>query len=655
MNMNTAHTLPDYRTVTPLIEMFGICPVLEMPEPYDAIHDFFKVALKKGYVVDPSCVNKYSIAFITDLKMDYNSTFYKTWNDVTEKDRLELFIDQLLHYSTTYGADFLCGNGYVPNDSPANPNWNTYKSIKACTFKDLYNKCMKMLESGAALKSDTVKKLTDYIIEYCNLESVTPNVDAIKNREAMVILCDALNILPKDGAKLFAHIIYKLTGETMIVKNREMRNRIKNALSRSTLSKTEWLKTTLKSLNNNQLIALAGVFNRYKELFLSFKDAESITINKVVNKIGHLSKKHHKPMQRGFWETVLHSHHDLETLKSEAGKATNFKLIQVMQSIRERLLHMNYGTPDMVLVRNGKIFIKDNTHSAEEAVFFNWEQTYNVCRDQLILNLSQKACKVKLPKQYTLACPTSEKNFIGDFPMGTSCQMGENSVIGIYWRNDWGTRDFDLSFNDVLGNRIGWNSAYYDEAQSVIYSGDMTNAEDGANEVLHFRGTEKHPIPNGVVHVNRYNGVPGSKYKIFFGTDKVENITRFSGDHFGMAHYMVDPNNLQLEAEIKQDEMSQQTLGMVIDNNFYFYNLSCGYGAVTNAIRHKLGEGKFRYDAESMKQSAKETIDIIRCKTLAALSLETFLVAAGFEVVEDDADIDLTQLDRGTIIELFSK
>ena len=650
--MNTTNNLPNYHVVTPLIEMFGLCPMLEMPESYETVKHVFNLALKKGYVIDPVCINKYSMIFIDDVQMDYNSTFYKTWSDVTDKDRLELFIDQLLHYSTTYGADFICGSGYVPNDSPANPNWNTYKFIKPITFADLYVKCMQMLSSGVALKSDTVKTITDYVIEYCNYNGSKPDVDAVKNREALVILCDALNVLPKDGAKLFAHIIYKLTGETMIVKNREMRNRIKNALSRSTLSKTEWLKSTLKSLNNNQLIALAGVFNRYKELFLSFKDAESITINKVVNKIGHLSKKHHKPMHRGFWETVLHSHNDLETLKSEAEKTTNFKLIQVMQSIRERLLHMNYGTPDMVLVRNGKVFIKDNTNSAEEAVFFNWEQTYNVCCDQLIRNLSQKACKVKLPKQYTLACPTSEKNFIGDFPMGTSCQMGENSVIGIYWRNDWGTRDFDLSFNDVLGNRIGWNASYYSEGEKVIYSGDITNAPNGANEVLHFRGTEKCPIPNGIVHVNRYNGEAGSKYRVFFGTDELTNIQTADTAN---GEYMVDPNNLQLEAEIKQDEMTQQTLGMIIDNHFYFYNLSCGYGAITNAIRHKLGEGKFRYDAESMKQSAQETIDIIRCKTLAALSLETLLVAAGFEVVEDDADIDLTQLDRGTLIELFSK
>ena len=80
---------------------------------------------------------------------------------------------------------------------------------------------------------------------------------------------------------------------------------------------------------------------------------------------------------------------------------------------------------------------------------------------------------VKFPSQYVLTCPTSEKNFIGNFPMGTHVSMGPNSVMGIYWRNDWGTRYFDLSFISIYNTKIGWNSSFYDEQQNVIYSGDM--------------------------------------------------------------------------------------------------------------------------------------------------------------------------------------
>jgi hypothetical protein len=504
-----------------------------------------------------------------------------------------------------------------------------------------------MLQSGIALKSDTVAILTDYIITFSKCTGVNVDVDSIKNREALVIICDALGILPKNGVKLFSHIMYKTTGQTMIIKNRDTRNRIQYKMNYG----GDVIRNMWKSLDENQMIALAGVYNRYKELFLSFKNHRDASMNKIINKIGHLSKKHHKPMKRGFWETALHSHVDEVVLRSEASKATNFKLLQVMQSIRERLLMVYDNTPNMILVRNGKIFIKDNTYSAEEVKFFDWETKYNVCFEQLIANLSKKACKIKLPKQYVLTCPTSEKNFIGDFPMGTYCQMGENSVIGIYWRNDWGTRDFDLSFNDVNGGRIGWNSDYYNEDQSVIYSGDITNAPDGANEVLHFRGTTSHPIPNGVVNINRYNGAAGSKYKVFFGTDDWANVKKADTRN---GNYMVDPNNLQLEATMKSDEMSQQTIGMVVDGKFYFYSLSCGYAPVTMAIRHKNGENKSRFNNESYKKSANEMIDIVTRKLNSMISLEVILNLAGFEIVEDDADIDLTLIDRSKLIELFS-
>jgi hypothetical protein len=161
---------------------------------------------------------------------------------------------------------------------------------------------MDMLKSGIALKSETVKQLTDYIIVYSNHFMVNPEVDSIKNREAMVILCDALGILPKDGAKLFAHIFYKATGKTMIVNNRETRKLIQNIMSWTDHEYTKNVVKIFNSLLDDDMIALASVFNRYKKLFLAFKTPQT---SKVINKISHLSKKYHVPMARGFWETVL--------------------------------------------------------------------------------------------------------------------------------------------------------------------------------------------------------------------------------------------------------------------------------------------------------------------------------------------------------------
>jgi hypothetical protein len=648
MNNMTERIIPSTAIVTPLIEMFNMCPdgPTVMSGKQAARKNLFKKALSKGYLIDTNCLNEYAEAFIDSIDMQYNSTFYKTWEDVTNRTRRELLFDQILHYVTTYGTDFsLEGTGYeyIPNTNPEEPAWTTYKVIKACTFEDLYNKCMSMICSGIALKSETVKVLTNYIIAYVNepANKVVLDVDSIKNREALVILCDVLGVLPKDGSKLFAHIMYKATGQTMIIKNREMRKRIENSVAGWTRNSATEI---IKHLNKEQMIALASVFNRYKELFLAFKHNDDLA--PIINKIGRLSKKYHKPMVRGYWETILHKapQEVNKTIHAEAAKATNFKLLQVMQSIRERLLLAAGQGDNMYIIRNGKTFIKENEYSAIDMRYFQWEEIYKVCEDQLVANLSKKACTVKLPSQYVLACPTSEKNFIGDVPMGTYCQLGANSVMGIYWRNDWGTRDFDLSFNDVNGGRIGWNSSYYSSDQKVIFSGDITDAPTGANEVLHF----KKDIPSGIVNINRYHGKAGSKYKVFFGTTSLNDFN--SRQMYGK-YFMVDPNEIQLEATIAQGEAAQQMIGMIMDGKFFFYSLSTGYGAVTNSLV-RLHQKK--NDRNAYQNAAQEMTDILTRKANMMIPIESVLAKAGFTFVEEDAELDLTVLDRSTLIELFS-
>jgi hypothetical protein len=310
----------------------------------------------------------------------------------------------------------------------------------------------------------------------------------------------------------------------MIVKNRLFRNKIK--------ANTDKSDKIFMSLSDNQMIALSEVFNRYKEVFLAFKTQFSRT---TINKIARLSKKYHKPMPKNFWNDVLALDVDvaIHYLNEELSKASNFRLVQIMQTIRERLLMYNNGEYKLYVIRNGKIFVEPNTTKIDitnknMCSHVNRELNklsviYNMCRTQLVNNLKTKACAVKFPAHYNLMCPTSEKNFIGDIPMGTSINLGANNVLGIYWRNDWGTRDFDLSYVGVDGTRVSWCQSYYDKNHNIIYSGDITNAPNGANEVLYFKDNN---IPNGIVSINRFNGNAGSKYRIFFGKDEIHKAAR---------------------------------------------------------------------------------------------------------------------------------
>ena len=539
---------------------------------------------------------------------------------------------------TTYGTDFSM-EAYLPNVNPEEPAFNTYKAISPITLYDLYIKCLGMLQSGVALKSETVAVLTDYIITYARMNDIDPDIDSIKNREAMVILCDALGLLPRNGDRLFAHIIYKTTGQTMIIKNRDTRTRIQMRMASGGYE----IKKLWNSLNDGQMIALAGVYNRYKELFLSFKNHRDAEMNKIINKIGHLSKKHHKPMTRGFWETLLAKETYNPTEVAEKAKTTtNFKLIQVMQSIRERLLLADGMGDNLYIVRNGKIFMKENKYCVINSKYFNWEEIYQILKDQLIENLSKKACTVRFSDKFNLACPTSEKNFIGDVPMGSYATLENEGVFGIYWRNEWGTRDFDLSYHDIAGDRIGWNSAYYSGKQDIVYSGDITNAPDGANELMQF----KSGCPDGIIYVNRFSGNPNSKFKLFFGKDDAKYHTAWDMDLVG-SYYMVDPNKVILETMVTQSDASEMMVGVILDNKVHFVTLSCGYTQVAQATR-RLNK-KRQIDTEGLTQMLKR-------KAMAMIDLKEILLAAGFTEPKKDEtpEIDFGTLDRSTLIELFS-
>ena len=628
-------------TVAKLIEMFNMCPQISETD-----HSVFESGFCKGIIIDPKCANAYSKAYLENISIQYNNTFYKTWGDVTSKDRFTLFVDQVLHYFTMN-----CKSQYVPNVYIGEPEWNSYKIINACTFDEMYDKCMNMLVSGIALKSDVVDVITDFMITYCNINNYKPVIDHIKNREALVILCKFLNILPENGNKLFAYIIYKMTGLTMIVKNRETRDAISRVMTRSNRDISMEMHSMLQHLTNDQMIALAGVFNRYKPLFLAMKGNNTLT-NRVINKISRLSKQYHVPMIRGFWETALENT-NMHTLKEAMNKVkvtNNFKLIQVMQSIRERILLASGMGDNLYVIRNGKIFIKDNDYKIVDSRYQAWDELYKICKKQLIKNLSKKKCTVKFPTKYELACPTSEKNFIGDLPMGTSCSLENDAIFGIYWKEAWGTRDFDLSFNDITGNRIGWNASYGENNdEGMIYSGDLTRAQNGANEVMYI----KENCPDGIIYVNRYCGEPNSKFKLFFGVKGDRSISDFTRDNLQNEYCMVNPNDISLETMVNQGDMSQMMVGCILDGRVHFINFSCGYSAVASSIRKMCANKNLGYDAIREK-TTQGIVEILKRKAYAALSVKDILIEAGFKHVETDAELDLTDLNHSTLIELFS-
>jgi hypothetical protein len=126
-----------------------------------------------------------------------------------------------------------------------------------------------------------------------------------------------------------------------------------------------------------------------------------------------------------------------------------------------------------------------------------------------------------------LTLPTSEKNFVGPFPIGTQF-TADSLIIGIHWRNRDNIRvDLDLSAINKDG-KIGWNSTCYNNDQSVVHSGDVIDATNGANEYLYFR---KHLAEPHIVLVNNYNNVENVEMEVIIATaSKVPNRNEIVSD-----------------------------------------------------------------------------------------------------------------------------
>ena len=641
-----------------LITMFNVAPKASEDEKLS----FEKVnaeSAKYGWIVHPDCCSKTVLEWIkAEAKTNYNKTFYAKWEDITSKTRFELLVDQLIHYATTYGTGFTAGQGYVPNqEADVEIPYKSFKVIMPATEEEIYNRCIKMLQSGIALESETLNILIDYIVKEDRYTKYGLNIDSIKNKEAIIMLMDTTNIYGTDPFNMLRYFVFKATGKAMLIKDRRTIQTIKENAE----------KVNFTRLSETECNILASVFYRFKPLFLAFKhtaDQGSAKVFKneafrkaasklkaavtscptnasVINHIRRLAVKAHKPFTPGFWETILTEEKSLTEVANRLAKdkITNFKKITLMQGILAKLQN---ASGKMYVIRNGKMWVREDAPQVSQSMNSYLMRVYGMLEDSIVQSIKGKACAVRYPKNVNLTVPTSEKNFIGNYPFGTSVDMGEDhNVIGIYWRNEWGTRDFDLHLADIDGNSYGWNAGYTDRSNKIIFSGDMTNAEPEATELFYISKN----CPDGKVSVSQYSGATKSQFKFFVAREDRSNMKdRAYGNGYGSCGKpcpMCDPNNIKAEFIIPVDNERDKQCALIVDNRVYLMDLTQGGGRVPN------------------QKYAQVYIENLKNKCRSFVDLKPILEKAGFTFVEDgdektEVALDLTQLSKDTLIDLFS-
>jgi hypothetical protein len=188
---------------------------------------------------------------------------------------------------------------------------------------------------------------------------------------------------------------------------------------------------------------------------------------------------------------------------------------------------------------------------------------------------------------------------------------------------------------DVTGRKIGWNSSYYNQDSSVVYSGDMTNASPEATEILYYRKN----APKGFININRFNGNDGSKYKIFVANEEKSVLPH---------NYMVDPVNIKFDAMCVSDT-TQQIIGLVDGERFTIMNVGNGYQNVSR----KTSNEESNFKALTLKsRSYIQMYDLLR--DAGFIDIDTVEETDDWKIPADAKIIDLTTLNRDTLINILS-
>lgn len=579
-----------------VLKLFNKAIPIKTDVDFSIINEY---AVALGYLVHPNLCNNDVFKWLKSKDRKYNSTFYKSWTAVVSKSRFELYIDQLKHYASTYGTDYT-GEVYLPEGNVEVPEFTKFTVISPITKEEVIERCLKMLYAGIALKQETIE---DVLLILDELE-VSIDTNLVKNKEAKMFLYKKTGQLPNDAVEMVRFLVYLGTEKTLLIKDKATIEKIK-ASSFPVTSLIE--KFGVKELSS--------VFYRFKPLFLAFKKDKD---KGIINKIRRAAVKGHVPTKKSYFETILSDQKGFSILNNKLSELNNFKKITLLQTISIRLKELNIRSFG---IRNQKLFIKQERLSSNTAYL---KLVYDVIYSNLVQTLMSKACTVKLAKGINITLPTSEKSFIGNYPIGTSFDFSDvDNIVGINWRDEDGASDLDLKLIDVNGNTYGWNAAYKNSNNSIVYSGDMTSASPEATELFY---TSKGFNP-AIVKVNLYNGSANSKFKFFLAKEKINSMSK---------NYMVNPENIIVNVDCEMDS-KEKSLGVIADNKFIL-------------AQFRTGKGKVAY------QSVTDLYTDYALRTLDCyLPLEKLLTDAGFTISDHKPDVDLSELSKDTLINLLSK
>lgn len=512
-----------------------------------------------------------------------SNTFHKTWKTVEEIDPKLHYLQQILHYITTYGFEALgietsAESTYIPAEKvPYNDNVKPYNFtiIRGINLDELLERLNILLTSGVALSQQQVNDVV-LLYNYLSSKGYTYEFENIQNKEVKAVLWSKIENKPYISVDEFLRVLtYLVTGNTLLVRSWRNHQTVKfNMKVNSYLRDNESIRTQVRNLleyyiKTFGMANIASQFLRNKMVFLSFKCDET---KSIINKLRREAKTCHKPQDPNYL-----NEQDI----------INANIWQLVKYYNYCLSSLNPTTDKLYQIRTGKNYLKKNknaglTGEISRIIDRHYTKLLNMISQRIADNLLKLQGKTfLLPDYIDYRIPSSLKRLISGVPEGTTITFPENTpfTVGVHWENKPATEklpeyrvDLDLHANS-LHNQIGWYSNY--KNKNVAYSGDVTDApilKGGASEAITFKDIEEAYI----ITLNDYTQSGKHPYKFVFDVDTtVMDNNEYGSEARG---YIFSPNAKVLNAHI---DNNQNTLGLVLKNKFYFINSSIFQGAIT--------------------------------------------------------------------------
>ncbi len=559
-----------------------------------------------------------------------NSSFHKSWKKVRDAPYMQLLAEQIFHYITTYGYESIGlydeDTVFIPNERLDVPEIRDggvrLFVVNGYTKSQLKEKILKLVNSGIA--TDNIDDITN-IAKWVELSD--DDVINIKNKEVRTKLYSHLDLIPENPAELLRLAVYETTDNTLLINSKDVTDMIRD-------SEKEGMKELFEQYDEHfGYKKLAQIYNRFKPLFLSFKSHDGMS--SVINKISHLSKKYHIPMKPDLLNNITGMIKNgtpiyKSELDEELKKSNLWRKIRLVKSLKYRMT----GNKNIVYrIRNGKSFATTTSFKN----ISDAQKIYDIIIDSISNDLKHlRGKEIYIPSYITYSLPTSAKQFTNYIPNGSYITVEKDMIFGIYWENQESYRiDLDLHAMALVAGHIGWNADNKSDNNTLMFTGDVTDAPKGASELLYLN---KDYTDYLLVTLNYYNfnkDIP-VPYSLIVAEEHPNAFER---------NYTINPNNIKCTVKSKT-AVKQKVIGLAMaekgECRFYFNETELGRTNVTGD---------------------KDYIDVTRkyiissCKNQLTLNEMLDHVGAKIVTTKTNKSIDLSpqSLEKDTFINLLIK